>query len=274
MTKPDPGPAFWKLIEPHTGMITRTLHTERGYSSDVTALVDCEAGELFVKAVHDTGPHTESIEREAKINPYVRSVSPALKWHLRSNGWTILAFEAIAGTHADFTPGSPDLPAIADAVDVIGAIECPKVARDWPETRWDRFTDQPSLFAGDALVYADINPGNMLVGTDGVSVVDWSWPTHGAGFIDPACLVVQLVAAGHNPAAAEQCAERCTAWQTAEPTALDAFAQATIRMYQHFETRDPAPWRTAMTTAATTWAQHRGLPAPDTPQQTTALNTA
>jgi hypothetical protein len=257
MPKPDPGPDFWSLIEPHTGPIHSVRHTTRGYTSDVTAIVHAEAGPMFVKAGRYPGPHASSLHREAAINPYVRSVSPTLRWRQRGGGWIALGFDVAAGTHADFTPGSTDLPAVVDAIAAIGILTCPDIAREWIEVRWDRFTDRPELFAGDALLYTDINPDNMLVSGSGVSVVDWSWPTRGAAFIDPACLVVQLVAAGHSPADAESWASRCPAWSAADPVVVDAFAAATVRMYQHFEKRDPAAWRTAMTSAVTSWAEHR-----------------
>jgi hypothetical protein len=48
---------------------------------------------------------------------------------------------------------------------------------------------------------------------------------------------------------------------SANQRAVDAFATATVRMYRHFEARDPAPWRKSMTDAVTAWAEHRGLPA-------------
>jgi hypothetical protein len=255
----DPGAEFWALIEPYTGKVGKVRHAERGYNSDVTAIVECNAGPVFLKAVREPSPHASSLAREAEINPYVRSVSPALRWRLSEKDWIILAFEVATGNYADFTPGSPDLRAVVGAVNAIGAIDCPDLARDWRETRWDRFTDRASMFQGDALLYTDINPDNLLVTDCGVSVVDWSWPTRGAGFIDPACLVVQLIAAGHTPDEAEQWAQHCTAWQSANPEAIDVFAGATVRMYQHFENRDPAPWRTAMTRAVTTWAVHRSM---------------
>lgn len=261
MPKHDPGEEFWSLIEPLTGKITATRHSRHGYSSDVTALVDCEAGAVFVKAVREPSVHASSFEREAEINPYVRTVSPALRWTMRERGWFVLGFEAVPGADSDFAPGSPDLPGVVDVVDRIGAITCPEIAADWHESRWDRFTDRPELFAGDALLYTDINPANVMAGSGGVWVVDWAWPTRGAGFIDPACLVVQLVAAEHSPAEAEQWASRCAAWCLADPAAVDEFAAATVRMYRHFEARDPAPWRKAMTVAVTGWAQYRGLAA-------------
>lgn len=257
MEREDPGSSFWELIAPYTGAVSSFRCAERGYSSDFTAIVDCATGPVFVKAVRESSPEAPSLSREAQINPYVRAVSPALQWQLHKGGWVILAFDVVSGTHADFAPGSPDLPAVADAVNAIGMIDCPDVAGDWRETRWDWCTDDASRFAGDALLYTDINPDNFLMTGNGVSVVDWSWPTRGAGFIDPACLVVQFVAAGHASAQAEGWAQRCAAWQAADPEAINAFAMATVRMYQHFENRDPAPWRAAMTRAAIAWATYR-----------------
>jgi Ser/Thr protein kinase RdoA (MazF antagonist) len=136
---------------------------------------------------------------------------------------------------------------------------CRPVAQHWRESRYDRYASGPAgFFAGDTLLHGDINPDNLLVGPDGdVTIVDWSWPTRGAAFIDPACLAVQLIAAGHTPAQAERWAARSTAWREADPVAVDAFAAATVRMYQRFEQLDPEPWRKAMTAAAVGWAEHR-----------------
>lgn len=258
MTKPDPGPDFWRLIEPHTGPIETVEHTTRGYTSDVTAIVRGGAGRVFVKAARADGPHVSSLQREAAINPYVRAVSPALRWRHHGGGWIALGIEVVDGRHADFT-NPADLPAVADTVAAIGKLDCPNVAQDWAESRWDRYTDRPDLFAGDALLYTDINPDNVLITDTGATVVDWAWPTRGAAFIDPACLVVQLIAAGHTPTDAESWAQRCPAWNEADPAAIDAFAAATVAMYQRFEQLDPAPWRTAMTEAVNRWAQHRSV---------------
>lgn len=254
--KPDPGPDFWRLIEPYTGPVDAVEHTARGYTSDVTAIVRGGAGSVFVKAARADGPHVSSLEREAAINPYVRSVSPALRWRHDGGGWVALGFEVVDGRHADFTDPA-DLADVADVVGAIGKLDLPDIARGWVESRWDRYTDRPDLFAGDALLYTDINPDNILIADTGATIVDWAWPTRGAAFIDPACLAVQLVAAGHSPTDAESWAQRCPAWAEADPAAVDAFANATVAMYQRFEQLDPAPWRTAMTQAVTAWAQHR-----------------
>ncbi len=144
----------------------------------------------------------------------------------------------------------------------IGLLKLPEVAHDWRETRWDWWADigAPELFRGDALLHADINPSNLLLGASRSWVVDWSWPTRGAAFIDPAMLVLQLVSADHPPEEAEDWAERCPAWTEADPAAIDAFAVASTRMLRHRARRRPEePWLRAMVEAAEVWARHRGL---------------
>jgi hypothetical protein len=261
MTHTAPDTDLAALIEPYTGPILEAARTPRGFSSDYTGIIHGSTGRVFVKAVRDPGPNTTSLEREAAINPAVQHVSPALRWQARGHGWFALGFQYAPGTHATFEPGSPDLPAVVGAIERISRITLPDIARDWRESRWDRYADGTAgLFTGDTLLHTDINPDNLLIGPDGeVTIVDWSWPTHGAAFIDLACLAVQLVAAGHSPPQAEDWAARCTAWRQADPAAVDAFAAATVRMYQRFEQLDPQPWRKAMTTAATDWAAHRGV---------------
>ncbi|GAA3616795.1 protein kinase [Streptomyces sp. S1A] len=255
---------FRELIRPHTGDLTRVRPTAGGHSSDVATVVECEKGPFFVKAVPNRpGGRRDSIVRERLINPAVRSVSPALRWHAENDVWVVLGFDAVEGRAADFSPGSPDLPTVVGLVDRIGELDLPEVAREWPETRWDRFAGdegQAALLRGDDLLHTDINPGNMMIGEHTAWAVDWSWPTRGAGFIDPACLVVQLIAAGHSPESAESWASGCAAWADADPKAVDAFARANALMYRVFADRKPdASWLGAMADASRAWADHRGV---------------
>ena len=212
-------PDLAALIEPHTGPIQEAARTPRGYTSDYTGTVCAASGRVFVKAVRDPGRLVSSLGREAAVNPAVRHISPALHWQARGRGWYALGFQHAPGTHASFAPGSPDLPAVTRAIERIAATTPPPAARDWRENRYDRYASGTAgLFAGPTLLHGDINPDNLLIGPDGnVTVVDWSWPTHGAAFIDPACLVVQLIAAGHPPPHAQNWAARCTAWRDADP---------------------------------------------------------
>jgi hypothetical protein len=259
MTSTPLEPDLAALIEPRTGPILEAARTPRGYTSDYTGIIRAASGRVFVKAVRDPGRLATSLQRESAINHAVRHLSPPLLWQARGHGWCALGFQHAPGTHASFAPGSPDLPAVARAIERITTTTLPPAARDWRESRYDRYANgNAGLFEGGTLLHGDINPDNLLIGPDGdATIVDWSWPTHGAAFIDPACLVLQLIAAGHPPAHAEDWAARCTAWRDADPAAINAFAAAALRMYQRFEQLDPQPWRKAMTTAAAAWTQHR-----------------
>ncbi|MGC0423220.1 phosphotransferase [Embleya sp. AB8] len=255
-----------RLIHPHTGDLADVRRTERGFSSNLTALVTCENGPFFIKVVRNRpGGRRDSIVRERLINPTVLLLSPALRWHAEDDAWIALGFDAVDGRSSDFAPNSPDLPAVVAILSRIGDVDLPEVARNWPESRWDRFAldeREAALFQGDALLHTDINPSNLMIGTADTWAVDWSWPTRGAGFIDPACLVVQLVAAGHSAGSAESWASECTAWVKADPAAVDAFAAATLRMYRTFADRKPdASWLRAMVEAAELWTSHRGVTA-------------
>lgn len=254
-----PGPALAAVLHPHTGDLTDVRPTSRGFSSDLTALVTGDDETWFVKAVRNRpGGRRDSLVREGAINPHVRQISPAVQWRAENTEWLALGFEAVDGRHADFEPGSPDLPAVVDVLNRIAAVPLPDVAANWPETRWDRYTDQPDLFRGNALLYTDINPANILIGDRAVWAVDWAWPTKGAAFIDPAVLVLQLVAAGHTPETAEARAVGCPAWGSADPVAVTEFAAANARMYgQLAERRPDASWLKEMASAAQQWVMYR-----------------
>ncbi|WP_212909639.1 hypothetical protein [Streptomyces sp. TS71-3] len=250
------------MIHPYTGDTTDIRPTERGNMSDLTALVECEKGPFFVKAMRNRpGGRRDSIVREKRINPFVQPVSPALRWHAEDEEWIALGFDLVDARPSNFKPGSPDLPSVVELLNRVGELDLPDVARDWPETRWDRFASNESeaeLFQGDALLHADINPSNLLVGDQEVWAVDWAWPTRGAAFIDPAQLIVQLIAAGHCAEAAESWAAECKVWADADPKAIDAFATATVRMWRAMADRRPSePWLAAVAAAAQVWADHR-----------------
>lgn len=251
----DPGLAA--AIESQTGRILEAAPAP-GFSADYTGVIQASGGAVFVKAVRDRPGHqVDALEREAAINPSVLHVSPALLWRASEHGWRVLGFEYIRGPRADFKPGSADLRDVVHTIELIGQTKLPDVARGWPERRWDRYTDNPELFAGTTLLHSDINPGNFIMESDNAAVVDWAWPGHGAAFVDPGCLVVQLISSGHSADEAEDWAASCTGWREAAPAALDEFAAATLRMYQRFKALDPEPWRRAMSAAAWKWNEYR-----------------
>ena len=253
--------ALLALIREHTGRVNSVTPTS-GHSSAHTALITADNERCWIKAVPNRpGGRRESLIREGLINPHV-PVSPGLSWQAENDTWVALGFEVIHGRPADFAPTSPDLPTVIDLVRRAGEISLPPVAHDWPETRFNQYaatSDEADLFTGEALLFTDFNPQNFIIGDRQAWMVDWAWPTHGAAFIDPACLIVQLIAAGHTPAAAEEWAFRLPAWRQADPRAVDAFARAKLRMHRTFAERNPdAHWLTAMATAVAQWLEHRG----------------
>lgn len=226
--------------------------------------MNCESGSFFVKAMRNVpGGRRESIDHERLINPHVQSVSPALRWWVDEGDWYVLGFDAVEGRSSDFDPGSADLPTVVQTLNQLASIPTPDIARRWPETRWNRFLDsdeEAKLFQGDALLHADINPANVLIGAHRTWLVDWSWPTTGAAYIDPACFAVQLIAAGHSPEAAEEWAAQCDAWGSADPVAVDAFVVATYRMYRRLAERNPdTKWMRAIADAVRGWAEYRRI---------------
>ncbi|GAA4907268.1 hypothetical protein [Streptomonospora salina] len=261
-----PGPELRALIAPHTGEVSDIRPAQLGHSADVTAVIECEKGPFFVKAVPNRpGGKRASLVREGLINPYVQPLSPAVLWQAEDDAWTVLGFEVIQGRTADFTPGSPDLPAVVELLNRIRRLPLPDMARDWEETRWDRFTaDEPEAahLRGDTLLFTDLNPNNFIVGGGRTWAVDWSWPTRGAALIDPASFLVQLVAAGHSPTDADAWANECDAWTSADSAAIAVFVAATVRMYRAFAECDPAQWRKAMVAAVETWADYRNVSVP------------
>ncbi|MFK0114699.1 hypothetical protein [Streptomyces sp. NPDC090994] len=260
-----PEDAVLPLIKKHTGPVVQVRRTARGFSSDLTALVDCGEGRFFVKAMRNRpGGRRKSLIREKQINGHLGHISPPLLWDVESADWLVLGFEVIDGRSSDFAPGSPDLPLVVGVLGEIGRLSLPEIARTWTETRWDRFalnSSEAELFKGHSLLHTDINPSNCLVVKRRVWAVDWAWPTRGAGFIDPALLVLQLIAAGHTPDGAEAWASELSAWREAAPEAINAFVAANLRMYRAAAERKPdEDWLKAMAEACRAWAGHRRLP--------------
>ncbi|GAA0352972.1 hypothetical protein [Streptomyces blastmyceticus] len=120
--------------------------------------------------------------------------------------------------------------------------------------------EELAFLRGDALLHTDINPDNLTVEEVGSWIIDWAWPTCGPAFIDPACFVVQLIAAGHSSESAESWAAGCTAWANADAKVIDVFAGVYLRMLRAIANRCPDEgWLMAMAEAAQAWADHRGI---------------
>lgn len=252
-----------EAIAARTGTVLGARSVSEGMNSALAAILDTTNGTVFVKGIRTGHPGIVTQAREAMINPHVQPVAPALLWHIVDNtGWDVLGFEHVEGHHPDYAPGSPDLPAVLAAIDALGDLPCPDLPiKD--ANRWRSYLDgaDPEQLTGETLLHTDYNPSNLLIGDDRTArIVDWAWPTRGAAWIDPCCLLVWLIASGHTPEQAEAHVSQTRAWATAPPAGLDLFARANVRLWDEIAGNNPQDWTQRMATAARTWADARLVP--------------
>jgi hypothetical protein len=232
-----------------------------GLNSAAAIFVRTATTTVFVKGLRTDHPGVVTQGREAMINPHVLPVSPRLRWHIDDvGGWNLLGFDCVCGRHADYTPGSPDLAKVIAIMRRLGETRCPDLPVKQADQRWAAYVDDPAdleHLRGDALLHTDYNPLNVLVSDRGAHLIDWAWPTRGAAFIDPACLILRLIAAGHTPAQAETLVAQAPTWKQAANRAINTFAVASSRLWTQIAIDDPHPWKSHMATAAEQWVQHR-----------------
>lgn len=253
-------PTVRDAIQQRTGPVLRARTATEGMNSEIAALLDTTRGGVFVKGLRMGTTAAKAQHREATVAPYLQPVAPRLLWQLRAGGWHLLAFERLTGRHADYTPGSPDLPAVIDAVIRLQTLDCPpEVPLRRAEDRWaEHIPDiaHRTALAGDTILHTDYNLANVLIDDGGTAhLIDWAWPTRGAGMIDPCCLAVRLIAAGHTAAQARTVVSRVPSFACADPAALLVFADATARMWREIATADPTEWKLHMSRSADQWAQ-------------------
>ncbi|MGW1667079.1 aminoglycoside phosphotransferase [Streptomyces microflavus] len=222
-------------------------------------------GEVFLKGIPSGHGQVRTQEREAMINPYVVAVSPRLLWRLETNGWSLLGFEAVRGRHADFAPGSPDLPRVAAVLRRLSEIPLPDVPLKRLDERFASYVNdgERTLLHGDALLHTDCAPHNVLVSDERALLIDWAWPTAGPAWADPSYLITRLIDAGHPAHDADRWARReLPAWATAPRQAVAVFAQACSRLWAEIAANDPQDWKTRLTQAAAEWARHTNSTTP------------
>ena len=257
----DLDPAVRHAIEQQTGPDRRARTASAGLNSHLALILDTPHGTVFIKGLPAGHPGIVRQHREAMINPHVLPVAPRLRWHAEDAGWDLLAFDYIPGArHADYTPGSPDLLNVVEVMNRLHRIPCPDLPVKDATQRWAAYIDDSSCLAGDTLLHTDVNRLTFLLSPAGTWIIDWAWPTRGAAFIDPACFLLRLIAAGHTPASAERWASHCDGWHGADPGAIDAFATASARLYTEIAHDDPQPWKQCLAMAADQWAAYRNTP--------------
>ncbi|WP_406476244.1 aminoglycoside phosphotransferase [Streptomyces sp. NBC_01615] len=246
-------------VERHTGPVLRAKTADAGANSGIAATVHTTDATLFVKGVPIGHPQARTQQREAAINPYLPSSCPRLLWHVQAAGWDLIGYEHLVGRHADYTPGSPDLPLVARALVELQSTPCPDIELKRAEDRWRGYAapaDVSAQFAGDTLLHTDLAPHNVLM-TDRAHLIDWAWPTRGAAWIDPAVLILRLMEAGHTaPAADAWSREQFSSWATAPQTAVAAFSEANARAWDEIARSDPQDWKKRMGQLAHDWVTY------------------
>lgn len=250
-------------VEKRTGPILDASTASAGENSPLAATITTADGKTFVKGVPSNHRRVVTQEREAAIAPLVHGLSPELRWHFDEAGWNVLGYEHIDGRHADYTPDSTDPEHLVPLMTALGEIELTepglfKIAED----RWKTYVGAPAtarLFSGNALTHTDWAPHNVLITADGPRLIDWAWPTLGAAWTDPAHWIIRLIAAGHTAEQAEQLAARVPAYSAADPTHIDAFAAANVRLWDEIAhaAAGTRTWVPAMAAAARAWDASR-----------------
>jgi hypothetical protein len=98
----------------------------------------------------------------------------------------------------------------------------------------------------------------VLIAPGRAWLIDWAWPTLGAAWIDPACWLLRLIAAGgHTPAEAERQAARLPPFADADPAHIALFARASTRLWEEIAQANCSAWTRRMAQSAHDWSAHR-----------------
>jgi hypothetical protein len=248
-----------RRIEAEAGAFVREEPVATGHNCLVGMILHTTRDVFFVKGV--PAGHARAVwnqANEAAVNPYLRPVAPALAFRIQTRDWDILGFEYLAGhRHADLSPGSPDLPAVAAALRSLAQIHAPDgVGLRRIEDRWRDYEDSLWLLAGPTLAHTDLHRHNIMIGNR-ARLVDWAWPTLAAPWIDTACVGLQMITAGHQPGAAEAWCQQLPAYAAASEQAIWTFVNAARGLWTDISTADPQPGKRQVTAAAERWAAHR-----------------
>jgi hypothetical protein len=112
-------------VAAHTGPVYAATTVGKGLNSEIAATLDTATGRVFVKGLRTDHPRVWTQAREAAINPYVTPLAPRLLWAIDDGTWNLLGFEHLDGRPVDYTPGTADLPLVAEAITALSRVQAP-----------------------------------------------------------------------------------------------------------------------------------------------------
>lgn len=226
-----------RLVERETGTVTGSEEVPEGLNCSLALVLDTGSGPLFLKGARSSAAEEVSrLRREAQIGPTVSALgaAPAVRHRFEGEGWHCLAFDYVAGTHTDLTPGSADVAAVASVLRRLQDTPAP-VELNLPVLA-DRFTGyllpgEADALDGASLLHTDTNPHNFLTQdtADTAYLIDWAMPALGPAWVDVAYTAVRLMECGHSADEARAWLAGFSSWRDADPKAVEVFVNATCR---------------------------------------------
>ncbi|MFI7444920.1 phosphotransferase [Nonomuraea indica] len=246
---------------------------------------------VFLKAIRADSSAAELHRREQQANKVLPPLIPApeMLWDGTVDGWLVTVFEFINDNsrHVDLSPGSPDLPAVVETVNVLGRLltPCPPALPSMIEnisplmSKARHMLDKPAgelpdkemfeaavdgfdagMLRGHTMVHYDLSAGNMLAAHGSIYVLDWSFAARGAAWVDAAMLAPRLIEAGHTPEGAEDLLHDVAVWRSARPTAVTGLAALWTLFRIYKAAHGPQEQRESRARAAEAgraWVAHR-----------------
>ncbi|CAG7642410.1 hypothetical protein [Actinacidiphila bryophytorum] len=105
-----------QAVTDKTGAVHQAVTAPGGMNSGIASVLETDSGAIFVKGIPTDHPQVRAQRREATVAPHLPASCPRLYWHLALGGWSLLGYEVVDGRHADYAPGSPDLPFVEAAL--------------------------------------------------------------------------------------------------------------------------------------------------------------
>lgn len=270
-----------KYVEVRLGeVVVANISCGSGYTPGLASrLVLADGRRVFVKGVPGDHPLADMYATESAITERLPegAPTPVFLWSAKpeeSGGWFLLCLEDIRGAPPDLSPGSPDVPAVIDAVATMARALTPPPIEEAPQASvalgpmlhgwaclkedppsdldpWvlrhlNRLADSETAWLaacdGNTLLHCDLRPDNMITRVEDRSVVvlDWSYLHQGAPWVEAAALVPHMIMAGHTPAQAEQVVSRLPGYEQVPFAILTSFAVA-LAGYWERSARQEAP---------------------------------